>query len=134
MKKITNPGLLKRNKLIGKYGTLASFLVLAGGIAISNFLPDRFDLSYLALILGSILVLVGSSFTSRWGRIPPPDEAVDDVLKGLDERYTIVHYRLGAEHANRNAPTRRSAWGMRISRSTRTGAPNVSGSSINPNA
>ncbi|MBN2084218.1 MAG: NERD domain-containing protein [Anaerolineales bacterium] len=99
MKKITNPGLLKRNKLIGKYATLASFIVLAGGIAISNFLQDRFDLSYLALILGSILVLVGSTFTSRWGRIPPPDQAVDDVLKGLDERYTIVHYRLGAEHA-----------------------------------
>jgi hypothetical protein len=24
---------------------------------------------------------------------------VDDVLKGLDDRYTLVHYRLGADHA-----------------------------------
>jgi hypothetical protein len=51
------------------------------------------------LILGFILINIGSSFTNRWGRTPPPDQAVDDVLKGLDDHYTIVHFRLGAEHA-----------------------------------
>lgn len=99
MKKISNPGMLKRNKQIGNYSQLGGMAVLLGGFAASFLLPERFDLSYLSLILGFILVTIGSSFTNRWGRTPPPDEAVDDVLKGLDDRYTIIHYRLGAEHA-----------------------------------
>jgi hypothetical protein len=99
VRKISNPGMIKRNKQIGKYGTLAAMVVLVGGIIISNMYKDRLDLSYGALILGSILMLIGSLFTTRWGRNPPPDQAVDDVLKGLDDRYTLIHYRLGAEHA-----------------------------------
>lgn len=99
MRKITNPGMLKRNKQIGNIGQIGGMLVLVGGFAATYFLPERLDLSYLSLILGFILVNIGSAFTNRWGRTPPPDEAVDDVLKGLDDHYIIVHYRLGAEHA-----------------------------------
>jgi hypothetical protein len=99
VKKITNPRLLKRNKQIGNYGQLAGMAVLLGGFAVSFLMPERLDLSYLSLILGFILVSIGSTFTNRWGRTPPPDEAVDDVLKGLDDRYTLVHFRLGADHA-----------------------------------
>ena len=99
MKKISNPGLIKRNRQIGNIGQLGGMAVLAGGLAASFFLPERLDLSYLSLILGFILVSIGSTFTNRWGRTPPPDEMVDDVLKGLDDRYTIVHFRLGADHA-----------------------------------
>jgi len=99
VKKISNPGMLKRNKQIGNIGQIGGMIVLAGGLAATWFLPDRLDLSYLALILGFVLVNIGASFTNRWGRNPPPDQAVDDVLKGLDDHYTVVHYRLGAEHA-----------------------------------
>jgi hypothetical protein len=99
VRKISNPGLLKRNKQIGNYGQIGGMLVLVGGLAATYFLPERLDLSYLSLILGFILVNIGAAFTNRWGRTPPPDQAVDDVLKGLDDHYTIVHYRLGADHA-----------------------------------
>jgi hypothetical protein len=104
MKKISNPGLIKRNKQIGNYSQLAGMAVLIGGLVVTYFLPDRESppvvlLSYLSLIVGFILVSIGSSFTNRWGRTPPPDEAIDEVLKGLDDRYTVIHYRLGADHA-----------------------------------
>jgi hypothetical protein len=99
VKKISNPGLIKRNKRIGTFGQLGGMAVLLIGLAANFLLPTRLDLSYLSLILGFILVSIGSTFTNRWGRTPPPDQAVDDVLKGLDDSYTIVHFRLGADHA-----------------------------------
>ncbi len=99
MKKFSNPGLIKRNKQIGTFAQLGGMVVLLAGFAASFYMQDRVDLSYLSLILGFILVTVGQTFTSRWGRTPPPDETVDDLLKGLDDRYTLVHYRLGADHA-----------------------------------
>jgi len=99
VRKISNPRMLKRNKQIGNISHIAGLLVLAGGLAVTFYLPERLDLSYLSVILGFILVNIGNTFTNRWGKVPPPDEAVDNLLKGLDNRYTIVHYRLGAEHA-----------------------------------
>lgn len=99
MKKIDNPGFIIRRKRIGSLGTWGGMLTLVGGMLVTYFDPQRLDLSYGALLAGFILVTLGSSFNNRWGRPLPPDQAVDDALKGLDDRYTIVHFRLGAEHA-----------------------------------
>jgi hypothetical protein len=99
VRKISNPGLINRNRQIGNYSQIGGMLVLVGGFAASYFLPTHLELPYLALIVGFILVNIGASFNNRWGRIPPPDQAVDDLLKGLDDHYTLVHYRLGADHA-----------------------------------
>jgi hypothetical protein len=99
LKKISNPKLIRRNRQIGNYSQIGGMLILVGGFASSYFLPDRLDLPYIALIAGFILVNIGASFNNRWGRVPPPDQAVDDLLKGLDDHYTLVHFRLGADHA-----------------------------------
>jgi hypothetical protein len=99
MKKISNPGLIKRNRQIGNYSQLGGMAVLLGGLAASYFFPTRLDLSYISLIVGFILVSIGSNYSNRWGRNPPPDQAVDEVLKGLDDSFTIVHFHLGADHA-----------------------------------
>jgi hypothetical protein len=99
LKKISNPKLIRRNRQIGNYSQIGGMLILVGGFASSYFLPDRLDLPYIALIAGFILVNIGASFNNRWGRVPAPDQAVDDLLKGLDDHYTLVHFRLGADHA-----------------------------------
>jgi hypothetical protein len=98
MRKISNPKMLKRNRTIGNAGQLGGMLVLMAGLAASFLLPDRLDLSWYALIIGFFGITIGQTFTNRWGRTPPPDEAVDSLLKGFDNTYTVVHYRLGAEH------------------------------------
>jgi hypothetical protein len=99
MKKISNPGLIRRNKAIGNFSQIGGMIILVGGFAGSYFFPDRLDLPYIALILGFILVNIGASFNNRWNRVPPPDQAVDNLLKGLDDHYTLVHFRLGVDHA-----------------------------------
>jgi hypothetical protein len=99
MKKISNPGLISRNQKIGTYSQIGGMVVLVVGFATTYFLPNRLDLPYISLILGFLLVNIGASFNNRWNRVPPPDQAVDDLLKGLDDHYTLVHFRLGADHA-----------------------------------
>jgi len=99
LKKISNPNLIRRNQQIGNYSQIGGMLVLVGGFAASYFLPNQLVLPYIALIAGFILVNIGASFNNHWGRVPPPDQAVDDLLKGLDDHYTLIHFRLGADHA-----------------------------------
>jgi hypothetical protein len=99
LKKISNPKLIRRNQRIGNYSQIGGMLILVGGFAASYFLPNQLELPYIALIAGFILVNIGTSFSNHWGRVPPPDQAVDELLKGLDDHYTLVHFRLGADHA-----------------------------------
>jgi hypothetical protein len=99
VKKISNPKLIRRNKQIGNFSQIGGMIALVGGFAASYLMPNRLDLPYLALIVGFILINIGASFTNRWGRNPPPDKAVDDLLKGLDDHYTLIHFQLGVDHA-----------------------------------
>jgi hypothetical protein len=41
----------------------------------------------------------GILLTNRWGKHPRIDEVLDQALKGLDSKYSLFHYELGANHA-----------------------------------
>jgi hypothetical protein len=50
-------------------------------------------------LFGTVVSQIGMALYNRWGRRPRMDEVLDYVLKGLDDRYAIFHYSLGAAHA-----------------------------------
>jgi len=85
LKKISNPKLIRRNQQIGNYGQIGGMLILVGGFAASYFLPNQLELPYIALIAGFILVNIGASYNNHWGRVPPPDEAVDELLSTIPD-------------------------------------------------
>ncbi len=89
---ISNEKLISRNAKIGQYTSLASLLVLGGGMYISFTKPELFNLSIGALLAGFIMSQVGIYFGNRWGRSPRPDELIDQGLKGLTKEYTMYHY------------------------------------------
>jgi hypothetical protein len=99
MKLVTNAPLIKRNARIGVVAHLGGLAILIAGMVVTFLLPSRSDLSLLALMAGFVLANVGIFFTNRWGRRPRPDEALDAALKGLDDQYVMVHYRMGTGHA-----------------------------------
>lgn len=96
---VTNQKLVKRNTAIGKYSLIGGTVLLLGALVI-NFLsfskPELIYYVLVAFFVGFTLTTVGTMFNNRWGR--KADEKIAEALKGLDDRYTLYNYRLGASH------------------------------------
>ncbi|MBV6451929.1 MAG: hypothetical protein DCC56_08000 [Anaerolineae bacterium] len=101
MKIIKNDRLIKRNSRIGQWITIASLLILAGGMFFSisdPSDPQRVSYSLFALFAGFILTQIGLYMGNRWGRSPRPDEQLDAGLKGLPGEFNMYHYTTPASH------------------------------------
>jgi hypothetical protein len=102
MRIVADDKLIRRNSTIAKYTTFGGLALLVGALVINIFaLTRQNDPSLLvyvmvAFFIGFTLTNIGTIFTNRWGR--RPDRALAEHLKGLDERYTLYNYRLGASH------------------------------------
>ncbi len=102
MRIITDTKTISRNVAIGKYASIGGIVLLFGALLINIYALTRPDdtqlilLVFTAFIIGYLLSNIGGMFNFRWGR--RPDRGLSDALRGLDERYTLYHYRLGAAH------------------------------------
>ena len=106
MKIVTNEKLINRNKKIGQITSIASLVVLGGGLYFSfsstnnnNFLSTyATSITFGALILGFLLSQVGIFYGNRWGRSPRPDERLIQSLKGLEDKYTFYNFTTSVPH------------------------------------
>lgn len=98
MKIIKNEKLINRNAKIGRYTSFVGLAVLGVGMWITFAKPELVQWSWASLFFGFILSQVGIYFGNRWGRRPRPDEHLDAALKGMDDRWTLIHYQAPAEH------------------------------------
>jgi hypothetical protein len=103
MKIISNQKLIARNKVIGQVTTLASLVILGGGLYFS--FQQNIDnggtasiISLTALLVGFALSQVGIYFGNKWGKSPRPDEVISNSLKGLDDKYSLYHYNTPVSH------------------------------------
>ena len=100
MKIFANDKLINRNKKISQYILFISFAVLLAGFVLTfnNPDPSKLGWAYLILIPGYILVQISIYFANRWGRSPRPDEIISQSLKGLDDKYSLFHYKTEVSH------------------------------------
>jgi hypothetical protein len=102
MRIITNDRLVKRNSAIGRYSLLGGTVLLIGALVINLLAftrPEQTTLLFYvigAFFVGFTLTNIGTLFNNRWGR--RPDKGLADALKGIDNRYSLYNYRLGAAH------------------------------------
>lgn len=102
MRLVIDQKLVQRNAKIGKYSLNAGLALLVGALVIDIYgftrPQDTMILIYalVAFFIGLVLTNVSAYFNNRWGR--RPDKGLSDALKGVDDRYTLYHYRLGAAH------------------------------------
>ena len=68
------------------------------GLLVSLRPSYRLDLVLVLFFIGIIASQLGTPMRNRWDRHPRIDELLDSSLKGLDKRFAIFHYSLGANH------------------------------------
>lgn len=98
MRIIVNEKTINRNRRIAQVTMISGLAILAGGMYVSFQMPEQFYLSLIALLLGFILSQIGIYFSNRWARRPRPDEQIDQSLKGLDDKYSMYHYKTPSSH------------------------------------
>jgi hypothetical protein len=102
MRIVANNKLIERNSKIARYATFGGLALLVGALIINILAltrqnePQLLIYVMVAFFVGFTLTNIGTLFTNRWGR--RPDKALAESLKGLDERYTLYNFRLGAPH------------------------------------
>ena len=102
MRLIIDQKTMQRNVKIGKYSLQAGMVLLIGALVIDIYgitrPQDSMVLIYalVAFFAGLVLTNISTYYNNRWGR--RPDKGLSDALKGIDDRYTLYHYRLGAAH------------------------------------
>lgn len=68
------------------------------GLVVSFRQSTRLDGVLGLFLAGMIASQLGIPMRNRWDRHPRIDELLDRALKGLDSRFAIFHYSLGASH------------------------------------
>lgn len=78
--------------MYGGFGGLGITLVLS----FSN--PEATNTFFISALISMLLSQYGMILNNRWGKKPRIDEIIDHSLKGLDSKFALFHYELGANH------------------------------------
>lgn len=92
MRVVRNTGYIRRQKRTSRFLVWVGVLVLASTIIVTQFQPNWILFGYGLLILGFIVFSNGMQETTKWNGKPRADEAIDDLLRRLNDRYTMIHY------------------------------------------
>jgi hypothetical protein len=98
MKIVTNTKLIKRNRKIGQYTTIAAMLMLVAGLYVFYKIQTNLIYGLGLTVVGFFLFQISTYFVNRWGRFPRPDEVINKNMKGMGREYTVYHYTTPASH------------------------------------
>ena len=100
MRVVTNKKLARRNKKItnylffGTFGALILGFVLINASLFTGAVPDSLTLIAQSAVLPVLLVLTVLSvrMTNMWARVPRPENAIEEGLKGLSNKSILYNY------------------------------------------
>jgi hypothetical protein len=98
MRQHINSAKVKRNARLSRILSFGGLGIMGLGLLISFRPPYRIDLVLGLFLVGILASQIGLPMRNRWDRRPRIDEILDGALKGLDQRFAIFHYSLGARH------------------------------------
>jgi hypothetical protein len=91
---------IARGVRIGKIATFVGLGFLVLGLIVSLLMQQSPLLwaSFGCLLLGIVVSSIGTMNMNRWVREPRADQALEQGLKGFDDRYQLYNYLLPAPH------------------------------------
>lgn len=100
MRIVTNKKLARRNKKLtnylffGTFGALILGFVLINASLLTGAAPDNLTLIAQSAVLPVLLVLtvVSVRMTNMWARVPRPENAIAEGLKGLSNKSILYNY------------------------------------------
>jgi hypothetical protein len=102
MRLVTHTKLVQRNLIIGKYAFMAGMALLLAALAVNIYAisqpnnPQLVIYAFSTFLVGITATNIGTAFNNRWGH--RSDKSLADALKGVDDKFTLYNYRLGASH------------------------------------
>jgi hypothetical protein len=91
MRVVRNNGYLRRRKRAARWMVFGGVLLL--GLAMVMVLrPQLIIPAYGVLIVGFLVFNAGMQQITKWSRRPRADEVLDQLLRRLNDRYTLIHY------------------------------------------
>lgn len=82
---------IKDQKRKGRLLALFGFLLLTGSLFIAWY-PELLIFAYVSMLIGFVMFNIGMQLVGKWSRDPRNDQILDHRLKGLSDRYSVVHY------------------------------------------
>ena len=102
MRIVTNRKRVQRSRSNAQYLFFLSLAVLFGGLIFTNTLAKQNDALLLLpcaiMPLGLVTTLVSVRLTNQYVRLPHPEDAIRDGLKGINRRSILYNYLLGPNH------------------------------------
>jgi hypothetical protein len=92
MRVVRNTGYIRRQQRTSRFMVWVGVLILGSTILVTQFAPQWIFFGYGLLILGFIVFSNGMQETTKWNSKPRADQAIDDLLRRLNDRYTMIHY------------------------------------------
>lgn len=91
MRLVVNNGYVKRRKRNSRLMIVAGLLLFVASFPLLT-VPSLIIFSYVTLIAGFLVFNSGMQGTAKWSHRPRPDEIIDNALRRLNDRYTLIHY------------------------------------------
>jgi hypothetical protein len=99
MRRYVQESKVKNYARLGRILGYGGLGVMGLGFVLSLRQPYDVSQVFTTFLLGMLASQVGLPLVNRWGRHPRVDEVLDAALRGLDSRFGLFHYCLGADHA-----------------------------------
>ncbi|ACZ38097.1 NERD domain-containing protein [Sphaerobacter thermophilus] len=91
MRLVVHRGFMRQRRRTARLMVLTGLLGLFASFPLT-LQTQLIVLAYAVLIVGFILFNTGMQQLAKWGRSPRPDEILDQHLRRLNDRYTLIHY------------------------------------------
>ena len=72
--------------------SIGGLLLLLASVLVPLFVQGLARFSWIMMVLGLGIAMLGIYYANRWVRKPRPEESLDKALKAFDDHYHLYHY------------------------------------------